>query len=50
LAYCNRGWVYYAKQKNDLAMADFKKTIELTKDPALRQAAEQGVKFIEGKS
>ena len=42
-AYMNRGILYILTKKNDLAIADFKKVLELTQDPVVVEQANKNI-------
>ena len=42
-AYLNRGILYYLLDKRDLAIADFKKVLELTQDPVMVDHAKRNI-------
>jgi tetratricopeptide (TPR) repeat protein len=42
-AYMNRGILYYLLDKRDLAIADFKKVLELTQDPVMVDHAKKNI-------
>jgi tetratricopeptide (TPR) repeat protein len=42
-AYMNRGILYILSKTNDLAIADFKKVLELTQDPVIIKQAKKNI-------